>query len=279
MRRLIIALIALVGMGATGLAFAGIADGQGIVGSPHDFTDNECWDGTWATANDPSSQKNYAACDETTGAAAWNDTGELCRVCHIPHSHGNTETFRDVGLLWNHDTTTVTTWDPYTSGTLEAGTAGTSPDGFSLACLACHDGIGAIDGFDTHAGVGTPLQDIVIGGTSGSYNGTTTPSYNRLVYGDKQTANNDITTEHPVSVVYDDADPGLFAPTATFETGRTIQDVLGAGDKVQCGSCHEVHNNGYQDAAGQYLLRLPVKDPDGTGPAEPSQLCLGCHDK
>jgi len=273
MRKLIVTLFALIGMGVSGLAFAGLADGNGIVGSAHDFADEECWDGDYVTPGDNTTPKTYASCAEKTGG--WNDSGELCRVCHIPHSHGRSATFMSTGLLWNRDLSTVGTWSPYTSTSLEV-PAGTSPDGLSLACLGCHDGLTSISAFDTHAvgNGGTPTAEVI--GISGNYAGA---AFNAIRYGDGGPAANDITSEHPVSVVYvEGTDAGMELMSATFDGTRTIAQRLGVGDKVQCHSCHDVHNNAVglnAGGAGQYLLRLPVVD-DGSGP---SQLCLACHDK
>jgi predicted CXXCH cytochrome family protein len=47
----------------------------------------------------------------------------------------------------------------------------------------------------------------------------------------------------------------------------TIQDVLlGVGDKLQCTSCHDVHNKWAND----HLLNIPYTS---------SAICETCHDK
>ncbi len=270
MRKLLISLIALVGLGATGLAFAGLADGAGIQGSPHDFTDNECWDGTLTAG-----VKQYDVCDETTGADLWNDSGELCKVCHIPHTLGRTAGYMTTGLLWNRDLSTVSSWDPYTSGSLEQ--TETSPDGLSLACLGCHDGLTSVSAFDLHSAgnIGTTVgPDQIIGGIVGNYIGS---NYNQIRYGDGTATANDITSDHPVSVVYDSTTgTGMNDELITaFDTGRVIADRLDGANKVQCSSCHDVHNN---STDGQWLLRLPVKSTS-SGDGNESKLCLACHDK
>ena len=285
MRRLFIALIALVGMGATGLAFAGPAIGNGLKDSPHDFTDNNCWNGTYTTAGDETSLKVYVTCDESSGTTAWNDTKQLCAVCHVPHSFGDqAATFRDVGLLWNHAEDGINSWTAYASPTLEDDVAGTDPSGASLACLACHDGITAIDAFGEH--VSSPTQNIILGAAGGRYDsdgaGAGQDAFARLVYGDAQATNNDISHEHPIGMQYLELQDTNLKPQDTAYGGRTVADFLYAEDRVQCGSCHDVHDSGIGFAPGsgnpgEYLLREPIITRDGGTDGRASKLCLGCH--
>jgi predicted CXXCH cytochrome family protein len=56
-------------------------------------------------------------------------------------------------------------------------------------------------------------------------------------------------------------------------SGTTINDVLeptAAGPKLQCASCHDVHDSAGESIAGTKLLRESM-----TAPA--SGLCLTCH--
>lgn len=263
MKKLLVTLIALMGLGVSGLAFADLADGAGIKGSPHDFADNRCWDGV--AVIDPAT-KGFGACDETTAVVGWNDSQELCKVCHVPHDHGRTAPFMSNGVLWNHDNSQIGTWTPYDSPTMEAATA-LDPDGMSLACLGCHDGASAISAFDLHAigNGGTPMAGQVMG-TSG-----TAAAAGSYVMGG---GTGDISQNHPVSVVFvEGAAAGMNLLADTFGTGgtRDIASVLDSASKVQCSSCHDVHNN---SVANQWLLRLPVQDA-----TNPSDLCLACHDK
>jgi len=174
--------------------------------------------------------------------------GEICIVCHTPH---NAATIADAPL-WNHAVTT-STFTTYVSPTFDgAGTIG-QPDGSSVLCLSCHDGTVAIDSF---------------GGTTGS----------TIIPGNANFGT-DLTNDHPISFTYDaalaTADPGLFDPTATTVTigvapktkTGTINDVMLLSNKLQCASCHDVHN-GFTN--GPRLLRV-----SNAG----SALCLTCHDK
>jgi predicted CXXCH cytochrome family protein len=192
------------------LAFTSGASAQ-IVGSEHDFS-----------------------------GKAWNNTGEICVVCHTPH---NADVSISEAPLWNHETST-TTFALYTSSTLEAVVG--QPDGSSKMCLSCHDGTVALDNF---------------GGT------TTGTKFNT---GGKNLGTS-LTDDHPVSFDYTTAlaasDGELADPsTATSGLGGTIDaDMLVAG-RLQCSSCHDVHN-----ASG--LQSLLVKSNSGSG------LCITCHTK
>ncbi len=192
-------------------AIATVGFGQGITGSAHDF-----------------STKN------------WNNSGEICIVCHTPHSADITVSDAP---LWNHEVTTAT-FTIYASSTIDA-TMG-QPGASSKLCLSCHDGTVAVDNF---------------GGTT---NGTKFVSGGDLI-------GTDLSSEHPISFTFDDAlastDGGLHAPTSTNSgLGSTIDADMLIGGKMECASCHDVH-----DAAGN--SKLLVKSNAA------SALCLTCHDK
>jgi len=81
----------------------------------------------------------------------------------------------------------------------------------------------------------------------------------------------DLRGTHPLSIEYDfTADGGLFPTGNAMGTSGTIADVLDFG-KVQCSSCHDVHDQ--DSVAGTHLLRVLNNG------ANPSGLCLTCHDK
>jgi len=82
----------------------------------------------------------------------------------------------------------------------------------------------------------------------------------------------DLNSEHPISFTYNDAlataDGGLNIPsTTTSGLGGTIADDMLFNNKVECASCHDVHN---ALGTGGNLL---VKSNAGSG------LCLTCHAK
>ncbi|RMF07893.1 MAG: cytochrome C [Candidatus Neomarinimicrobiota bacterium] len=186
---------------------------QTIVGSDHDF-----------------SGKN------------WNNTGEICVVCHTPHNADNTV---NGAPLWNHQVTS-SNFTTYSSATFDA-TSG-QPDGASKLCLSCHDGTVALDNF------------------GGKTNGTN-------YVGGSKNFGTDLTNDHPISFTYDDAlastDGELNAPSTTNSgLGGTIADDLLIGGKMECASCHDVHNTVAVNGT-----KLLVKSNAN------SALCLTCHAK
>ncbi|WP_456421339.1 cytochrome c3 family protein [Lutibacter sp.] len=190
-----------------------VSFGQTIAGSDHDFSNEN-----------------------------WNNTGEICVVCHTPHNAVTGLT----APLWNHEVTT-TTFTLYTNTVSPSFDATASqPDGTSKLCLSCHDGTVAMDNFGGQTG-GTDFM-------SGS---------------DK--LGTDLSNDHPISFTYDAAlattDGGLFDPTTTNSgIGSTITADLLLANKLQCSSCHDVHN-------GSGVAKLLVKSNAG------SALCLTCHNK
>lgn len=174
--------------------------------------------------------------------------GEICVACHTPH---NSDTTVAEAPLWNHELT-VATFTPYSRSTLDS-TVG-QPDGTSKLCLSCHDGTVALDSFGGNTGGST------IGG--GKNLGT------------------DLTDDHPISMTFDSAlataDGSLFDPstqTATIGTGTqsktgTLAVVMLSAGKVQCTSCHDVHNT--TTISGTKLLKITDAG---------SALCLACHNK
>jgi hypothetical protein len=206
--------------------------GAGIVGSPHDFS-----------------------------SATWNQRpGELCRTCHVPHDHGRTLAVQtgieSSGLLWNHKLSDVV-YTLYASPTLN-GAMG-QPTGTAKMCLGCHDGSVALEAMDSKA-AGGHLTTTYIQAIDAGYRvpGTAmTPS---------------LQGTHPISVVYDPvADLGLKATTSLIGTSGTIASLLDGG-KVQCATCHDVHDSAGEAVAGTHLLRV-------SNTVTPSGLCLACHIK
>ncbi len=170
----------------------------------------------------------------------WNPGGEICIVCHTPHAADITV---NDAPLWNHEVTT-STFTVYTSGTLDASVG--QPAATSKLCLSCHDGTVALDNF----GGATGGSDFIGG--------------NALI-------GTDISDDHPISFVYDatlaTADGGLYDPTTgTSGLGGTIDADMLISNKLECASCHDVHN-------GSGIAKLLVKSNAA------SALCLTCHNK
>jgi len=170
----------------------------------------------------------------------WNPSGEICLPCHAPH--GANTSVADAPL-WNHAVTQAT-FQVYQSSTIRATDLG-QPSGRSKLCLSCHDGTVALDSF---------------GGRTGT----------RFISSDHNIGTN-LRNDHPISFTYNDAlatlDRGLFPPSSKASgLGGTIQTDLLYNNKLECSSCHDVHN-----ALG--LPELLKKANAG------SALCLTCHNK
>ncbi|MGD9488434.1 MAG: cytochrome c3 family protein [Calditrichaceae bacterium] len=173
-------------------------------------------------------------------SAAWNTSDQICIVCHTTH---NADVSVSDAPLWNHEMTSAT-FTPYSSASMNA-TVG-QPDASSKLCMSCHDGTIAVDNYG--------------GQTGGSHFITG----NSLV-------GTDLSDDHPVSFTYDAAlansDGGLYDPTtANSGMGGTISNDMLIGGKVQCASCHDVHNS-------QGFSKLLIISNSS------SALCLTCHNK
>jgi len=176
-------------------------------------------------------------------ANTWSG-GRICVVCHTPHNAPSS-----LVPLWNHATTATTSFTLYSSDTFDGASTIGQPTGVSKACLSCHDGTVAIDSF---------------GGTTGST--TLAPT-------DEHNLGTDLSNDHPISFTYSatlaSTDGGLYDPTTQtsgITTSGTIENDMLVSDKVECSSCHDVHNStGLDD--------LLVKSNAA------SALCLTCHNK
>jgi predicted CXXCH cytochrome family protein len=180
---------------------------------------------------------------------------DLCFVCHTPHNAVDpAASGLDYAPLWNHEVGS-TVYTLYSSATLDH-TPG-QPDGSSKLCLSCHDGSVAVDNF---GGVTTGtifVSDAMFDGPPGSSVGAA------------RDFGTSLDNDHPVSFLYDPvatADPEIYPSTATTPIGGTIASRLLVDGKVQCSSCHDVH-----DVDGN--PHLLVIDNSGSG------LCLTCHAK
>jgi len=184
--------------------------------------------------------------------------GQICVVCHTPHG-GNTSVTD--APLWNHALTSAS-YTLYSSGTLDAGPLA-QPSGVSKLCLSCHDGTVAIDSF---------------GGVSGADFMTGPEAVGAAAQGSLQ-------NDHPIGFTYDaalvSADGSLHNTTnaVTIGTGGTrtkdgtIASLMLFNGKLECASCHDVHNtftanNG--TGGGDPLLRVTKAG---------SAICLTCHNK
>lgn len=220
--------VALVGlMGFTG------AQAASIVGSSHDL---------YAELNGQTGPSG------TPGNVITVGTTEICIFCHTPHGATSTEV-----PLWWRLAPVQTTWTMYDSPTLDF-TPGTAPQGVSLACLSCHDGVSALDSLQ-HIGGNT------ITNTDASH--TTMADWKSwMIIGD----GGELGTEHPISFNYDtSAGADLQIKARTVAEAAGLRFFGSSGDQMECATCHNPH-----DPANDPFLRV-----DNAG----SALCLTCHDK
>lgn len=181
-------------------------------------------------------------------SASWNKNAELCQPCHTPHNGSSAVP------LWNHSSS-VAVFRMYnnTANTQDSPPAG-QPSAVSLACLSCHDGVTALDAF---------------GGAPGTWNMENAPAH----YQSSSSLGTDLSNDHPISIQYNAsvalADGRLYDPVTAMSGlsgGGTISKDLLYNGKVECSSCHDVHNSN----GNSHMLR---KENRG------SALCLTCHDK
>jgi len=168
---------------------------------------------------------------------------QICIVCHTPH---NGMTVLDAPL-WSHEQSTAA-YALYASPTFDGSATIGQPSGNSKLCLSCHDGTVALENF------------------GGITTGTTFITGSALVGG-----GGDLSRDHPISFIYNDAlavaDGGLSAPTTTNSgLGGTIDEDLLYANRMECASCHDVHNK----YGHSHLLIM-----SNAG----SALCLTCHTK
>jgi hypothetical protein len=219
----------------------------GILGSPHDFSQ-----------------------------ASWNftpsDPNSVCSPCHQAH-HADSR----VVPLWGH-TTSTGPWIMYNTNTVPVSqmkaTPSPTPTGPSLACLSCHDGTVAVNSY------GGGIQ----GGTA-------------FYLTNSARIEPDLTHTHPISFTYDanlvgtgpNQDQWLYNPDTTQvlqpDTGAFVPGndmtingfLLGGNHRLECSSCHAVHN---QQGTPYNLVNNPdLLVINGTKGGIGSLLCRSCHNK
>lgn len=246
----------------------------GVVGSQHDFT-------TGGQAQD------------TTAA-----TDEVCVFCHTPHGSNTNATVP----LWNKVLVGPATYTQYsTLQTPSFDSTEADVGSVSLACLSCHDGTQAMDvvinlpGSGGYSLGGNQVDPTAIG----QMTGTPVPNLTQ-----------DLTDDHPISMQYGGGGPlatdadGTFpranlgdsdffppekdtvngnpiwwvdSPVGTTGTREKTDMILYARNDlgtvqpfVECGSCHDPHNDATKGPTTVAFLRI-----DNTA----SQICTTCHDK
>jgi predicted CXXCH cytochrome family protein len=168
--------------------------------------------------------------------------GRGCNGCHAPHngalSNGGTSSTSGQILLWARNFPSGTnTFGVYDSATeknkaTELGgsslTTSTDVRMYSLLCLSCHDGV---------TSTFSPAMKTI--NMVGSRNAFATGAYE----------SNGLTNDHPVNMSYDPTKNPALQAVATVTASLPL---YGTTNTVQCGTCHEPHNN-----ANTNYLRQP----------------------
>lgn len=207
-----------------------------------------------AQTDDVASTKHNLSATSGGGApsgATIVDYGEICVYCHTPHG-GQID-----APLWNRQFSTAT-YQMYTSSTIDM-TADGSPTGVSQACLSCHDGTIGLDVVINPPNTWGPASSVPPTNTA--------PGGNVMPSSSDALLDTDLRNDHPISIVYDPVQDPAFNPQTNVEAAglRFFQDPSSPGDKVQCASCHNPH-----DDTNTPFLRMANSS---------SALCTTCHIK
>ena len=266
----VLAVAALVATTST-VAFAGAAPGTGVNGSMHDI-------------------------NAVAGGYNKDDFQRVCVFCHTPHNalpNGSVP-----APLWNHAPSTVAL-DPYTWAAPANLAIGFNADplvGPSRLCMACHDGVTAVD---SHGSAGS----------ANNGNHKMTSAYTDGLGNTAKRYIDDLNVTHPIGFLYADAVSarnangngyqeiavetdhfldaiplGSAAATWNTKTGRTVNasnkkigDVLYSG-YFTCASCHDVHNTN-NVASLNAISDNHVPNYFLWAPEQGSTICLSCHIK
>jgi predicted CXXCH cytochrome family protein len=170
---------------------------------------------------------------------------QLCVFCHVPHNAAPAVS----RPLWSHTMTNQNlTWAPTT--TVRGTTLPTSINGAQLAasraCMSCHDGTVA-------------LGDL-LNGSGGTVTGPNVTA-GKLTAGPNFLNPAAMESNHPLGVSQPSNVPGFTGFKVVPANNAVNYDASGY---VQCGSCHNPHDNTHQ----------PFLKIDNTG----SAICVTCHD-
>ena len=200
------------------------------------------------------------------GGLAFSDYGSPCVYCHLPPEKEGIDSAESGGIPgWNRFIPATTTYDLYDSRTIDNKVRTPSP--VSLLCLSCHDGTMAVDMTvfkpDTFKSSEDAALHLRINGADSlmncgkCHNGTAAHEIEIKHLG------TDLQNDHPISMTYaglTHRDPDYRPPDSPygFDNGVKLYD-----GKVECATCHNVHNPDVN-----LLLRT---DAD--------RLCETCHIK
>ena len=213
---------------------------------------------------------------------AASNTEEICVFCHTPHAANTSQSYStnpntpgsagSLGgqYLWNR-ALPVRAWSMYNSSTMNHDAGGPSdvPGTFSLLCLSCHDGVGAMNVLLNNPSTGAPDQFT----SSNQFGDFSLSDVNigKLNIGDAQcTGDNcgsgggNLQNDHPVGFVYN---PALDTGLKTITAPELVKRMNITGNRVECSTCHDPHMT---NPGGNMFLVM-----SNAG----SALCFGCHNK
>lgn len=194
----------------------------------------------------------------STGPGVKTNTNQTCVFCHTPH--GSATAANQVIPLWNKTTTVTTGFTMYnsTNNPLSSlqGTVDATPTGASMACFTCHDGSQAIGN----------MVNLPNGVASLTYTAGGGVNATGFIATGTGLLGKDLTNDHPVAITYQqNLDATLVNPTTFTTTGVRLFPTNANGSKVQCASCHNVHDN-----TNAPFLRVSIAS---------SAICTACHIK
>ena len=193
-----------------------------------------------------------------TGGGMWGaaDEDEICVYCHTPHGSN------PIAPLWNK-AVRAATYTLYNSDTLDA--LPNQPQGYSLACLTCHDGVTALNALvnpsqnvPTMPAIGDQLGDVY-------YPGGAT-AYQAVNIGGSYPANpnvDDLADDHPISFTFDAALTGVDNGLQLPPPGDPVMLLGPSADQLECPTCHDAHDSTFPP----FLVKSAAN----------SQLCRTCH--
>ena len=245
--------------------------GEGIVGSSHDLS-------FVAGYTNSAGNNTGAGINATSGLGGTDAQKRICIYCHHPHNSIPADTMPNgYSPLWNRTLSSVT-FTGYSNGldgnvttgsdkrhnlnaAVEGG--GTAIAGVSLLCMSCHDGVVAMNAYSQTSGSNDGKGD----GAGGTLDGRTSGFAGTNAVGGKT----DMSNHHPMGFDYQavqSADAEIAATNTPLVPDGSVRiaDVL-YGGKMECVTCHDVHNTANQAGAERFLWRTN----------DHSNFCLTCH--
>ncbi len=220
------------------------AQAGSVLCSKHDLAG---WDPTCTSL--PS---NFAQKFETVSG---NPVTEVCVFCHTPHSYSSQ------GVLWNRTNSSLT-YNVYTSPTLTKISLNNPPQGLTLMCMSCHDGITSLAANSS----GAASSQTILNRPNDASGGNPNLRYNNGVLtegtiGEVWSASNyalfgswgpnignvdttgqtiDLSNDHPVSFTWVNSVPGIIDPDGTGKWDTSGLQLF--NNRMECSTCHDVHN-------------------------------------